>query len=85
MDRVLQESAAFYDPAVQVIVFVFLPSKSGNSVAIWRRKVKVPNNLRLAYQKEIRLALSALRKNYVIHVDEWGMIIYPIFVANLLP
>jgi hypothetical protein len=63
---------AFYDPAVQVIVFVFLPSKSGNSVAMWRRKLKVPNNLRLTYQREISLAMAALRKDkdYVLHVDE---------------
>jgi hypothetical protein len=71
-DRILQESVAFYDPAVQVIVFVFLPSKSGNSMAIWRRKLKVPNNLRLAYQYEIGLAMATLRKDkdYVLHVDE---------------
>jgi len=72
MDRILQESVAFYDPAIQVIVFVCLPSKSGNSMAMWRRKVKVPNNLRLTYQEEIMLALAALRneKDYVVHVDE---------------
>ena len=71
-DRILQESVAFYDPAVQVILFVFLPSKSGNSVAIWRRKLRVPNNLRLAFQREISLAMAALRKDkdYVLHVDE---------------
>jgi hypothetical protein len=70
MDRILQESVAFYDPAIQAIVFVFLPSKTGNSMAIWRRKVKVPNNLRLAHQAEIKLAMTALRKDYVVHVDE---------------
>lgn len=70
LDRVLQESVAYYDPAVQVIVFVFLPSQSGNSMAIWRRKVAVPNNLRLAYQAQIKQALAALRKEYVLHVDE---------------
>jgi hypothetical protein len=73
MDRTLQESVVFYDPAVQVIVFVFLPSKSGNSIAIWRRKINVPNNLRLTYQREITLALAGLReeKEYVVHVDEY--------------
>ena len=70
MDRILQESIAFYDPAVHSIVFVYLPSRSGNSVAIWRRKVSVPNNLRLAYQKETKLAMAALRSDYVLHVDE---------------
>jgi hypothetical protein len=72
MDRTLQESAAFYDPAVQVIVFVFLPSKSGNSIAIWRRKVNVPNNTRLMLQAEITLAMAGLRKeqDYVVYIDE---------------
>lgn len=72
MDRILQESAAFYDPAMQVIVFVFLPSKSGKSVAMWRRKIKVPNNTRLMLQGEINLAMAGLRKDkhYVVHVDE---------------
>jgi hypothetical protein len=72
MDRTLQESAAFYDPAKQVIVFVVLPSRSGNSVAIWRRKISITYNLRLTYQREINIALAALRKekDYVVHVDE---------------
>ncbi|KAL0949908.1 hypothetical protein HGRIS_009936 [Hohenbuehelia grisea] len=72
MDRTLQTSAAFYDPAVQVIIFVFLPSKSGNSVAMWRRKISVPNNLRLQLQPEINLAKAGLRKekDYAVHVDE---------------
>lgn len=69
----MQESAAFYDPSSQVIVFVFLPSKSGNSVAIWRRKINVPNNMRLMLQAEVSLALAALRyeEDYVVHVDEY--------------
>lgn len=71
-DRVLQESVAFYDPAVQVIVFVFLPSQSGNSMAIWRRKVRVPNNVRLTYQAQITQGLAALRADYVLHVDEYA-------------
>jgi len=73
MDRTLQESVAFYDPAVQVIVFVFLPSKSGNSVAMWRRKINVPNNTRLILQHEINLALAGLRKqrDYVVYVNEY--------------
>jgi len=39
-------------------------------VAIWRRKIMVPNNLRLAYQSQITQALAALRKDYIVHVDE---------------
>ncbi|KDQ64673.1 hypothetical protein JAAARDRAFT_118061 [Jaapia argillacea MUCL 33604] len=71
MDRILQESVAHYDPATQVIVFVFLLSPTGNSMAIWRRKLTVPNNLRLQYPQEIQLAKAALRKDYPVHVDEW--------------
>ncbi|KAG7449446.1 uncharacterized protein BT62DRAFT_887804 [Guyanagaster necrorhizus] len=71
-DKILQESVAFYDPAVQVIVFIFLPSPSGNSVAMWRRKINVPNNIRLMLQAEISLVLTGLRKDkeYLVHVDE---------------
>lgn len=69
----MQESVAFYDPSSQVIVFVFLPSKSGNSVAMWRRKINVPNNMRLMLKGEVTLALAALRReeDYVVHVDEY--------------
>ncbi|KAF9076449.1 hypothetical protein BDP27DRAFT_1313346 [Rhodocollybia butyracea] len=72
-DKTMQESVAFYDPSAQVIVFVFLPSKSGNSVAMWRRKINVPNNTRLMLQAETTLALAALRReeDYVVHVDEY--------------
>lgn len=72
-DKIMQESAAFYDPTAQAIIFVFLPSQSGNSVAMWRRKINVPNNMRLMLQAEISLALAALRReeDYVVHVDEY--------------
>ncbi|KAJ3898002.1 hypothetical protein F5879DRAFT_1012829 [Lentinula edodes] len=68
-DKIMQESAAFYDPTAQAIVFVFLPSQSGNSVAMWRRKINVPNNMRLMLQAELSLALAALRReeDYVVH------------------
>jgi len=69
-DQTIQESVAYYDPAIHVIVFVFLLSPSGNSMAMWRRKLNVPNNLRLRYTQEIQLAKSALRNVYEIHVDE---------------
>ncbi|KAJ6516184.1 hypothetical protein C8R45DRAFT_810613 [Mycena sanguinolenta] len=71
-DKILQESVAFYDPSVTTIVFVFLPSKSGNSVAIWRRRITVGNNTRASRINEIRLALGSLRreKDYKVHVDE---------------
>ncbi|KAF8506022.1 hypothetical protein F5888DRAFT_1604606 [Russula emetica] len=69
-DRLLQESVGFYDPSMQVIVFVFLPSKSGNSLAMWRRKVAVPNSVRLAHLREIDLAKAALSRDYPVLVDE---------------
>ncbi|KAG6378523.1 hypothetical protein JVT61DRAFT_12784 [Boletus reticuloceps] len=70
MDRILQESVGYYNPAMHVIVFVLLPSPSGNSVAIWRRKLPIPNNIRLAYQAQITQAMAALRKEYPVLVDE---------------
>lgn len=73
-DKILQESVAFYDPAVICVVFVFLPSKSGNSVAMWRRKIPIGNNLRASRINEISIAMAGLRreKDYVVHVDEYG-------------
>ncbi|EIW76090.1 hypothetical protein CONPUDRAFT_110744 [Coniophora puteana RWD-64-598 SS2] len=70
MDLILQESTAYYDPSTQTVVFVFLPSKTGNSVAIWRRKLAVPQNVRLELQAQITQAVATLRKDYAIHVDE---------------
>ena len=70
-DRLLQESVGHYDPSMQVIVFVFLPSKSGNSLAMWRRKVPVPESIRLTNLDEIDLAKAASRKDYTVLVDEW--------------
>lgn len=71
MDRTLQESVAFYDPSTQVLVFVFLLSQSGNSMAIWRRKLILPNNLRLAYGTQIAQAKRGLRSKYPIYIDEY--------------
>lgn len=71
-DKILQESVAFYEPDRQVVVFVFLPSPSGSSVALWRRKINVPNNIKLMLQAEIHTVLAGLRRetDYVVHVDE---------------
>jgi hypothetical protein len=57
---------------VTTVVFVFLPSKTGNSVAMWRRRINVGNNTRTARINEIHLAMAGLRreKDYVVHVDE---------------
>ncbi|OBZ77150.1 hypothetical protein A0H81_04073 [Grifola frondosa] len=70
LDRVFQESVAFYDPAFQVIVFVFLLSPTGNSMAVWRRRLPVPESLRNAYQREILLAKRDLPDDYPVYVDE---------------
>ena len=42
------------------------------SIAIWRRKINVPNNTRLMLQGEIQLCMSGLRReqDYLVHVDE---------------
>ncbi|KAH9159270.1 hypothetical protein EDB89DRAFT_2084160 [Lactarius sanguifluus] len=53
----------------QVIAFV-LPSKSSNSLAMWRRKVAVPNSVRLSHLREIELANATLQKDYPVLVDE---------------
>jgi len=75
MDKIMQESVVFYDPAMQVIVYVLLPSKSGNSVAMWRRKINVPNNTRLRYQSHITQAVAGLKKetDYTVYVDRLPM------------
>jgi len=72
-DSIVQNSVIRYDPAMVVCVFVFLPSESGNSVAMWRRKINIPNNTRLRFQHEIGIAKAGLRKDkdYVVYVDEY--------------
>ncbi|KAF8165016.1 hypothetical protein B0H34DRAFT_647326 [Crassisporium funariophilum] len=72
MDKTLQESVAFYDPSAHVMVFVYLPSESGNSIAIWRQKITVPDNAKVKLQGEINAVVKSLRnpKDYVVCVDE---------------
>ena len=70
-DRILQESIVCYNPAKQVIVFVYLLSKSGNSMAIWRRKCPIPEPIRTANKGVIDRAVSRLNTNEVIYVDEY--------------
>ena len=69
LDKILQESVALYDPAKQVIVFIFLLSKSGNSMAIWRRKISVPEMLQTAYKNDIAEVKAELRPNYPVYVE----------------
>ena len=72
MDKTLQESVAFYDPSRLVTVFVYLPSQTGKSIAIWRRKINIPDSARTKYQAEINAVTKILRpeKDYVVMVDE---------------
>ncbi|KAG7097169.1 hypothetical protein E1B28_004545 [Marasmius oreades] len=86
-DKILQESVVCYDPAAQVIVFVFLSSNTGNSVAMWRRKIPVPNNTRLSFQAHINQALAGLRRDsdYIVHVDELPNDMPPITRSRSLP
>jgi hypothetical protein len=69
-DRTLQESLAFYDPLSQVLVFVFLLSKSRNSMAIWRRKIAVTNDLKMSFRPLIMPILDSLTRRYPIFLDE---------------
>lgn len=77
LDKILQESVALYDPAKQVIVFIFLLSKSGNSMAIWRRKIPVPEMLQTAYKKPIAETKAALEPNYPVYVEELPQKVLP--------
>ncbi|KAH9938059.1 uncharacterized protein B0H18DRAFT_1132611 [Fomitopsis serialis] len=70
LDRVLQESVTLYDPAEQVIVFVFLLSNSGNSMAVWRRKLSVPEALRETHDEDIQATKAELEADYPVYVDE---------------
>jgi hypothetical protein len=74
MDKIMQESVATYNPALHVIVFVILPSKTKNSIAVWRRKIIIPYNLRTAYVAEIKQAVKMLKKDYVCMVEEYVQI-----------
>ncbi|KAL1706697.1 hypothetical protein EV121DRAFT_256995 [Schizophyllum commune] len=71
LDFTLQDSVAFSDPAKVVVVFVFLSSESGNSVAMWRVKLKVPPDV-LAMRgqaiEELKASLPA-REKYVIFLE----------------
>lgn len=70
-DKTLQESVAFYAPDNQVLVFVFLLSHTGNSVAMWRRKLPVPTVIRNQNRAELTQLMNVLAKRkYLITVDE---------------
>jgi len=70
LDRIFQESVVCYNPAFQVVVFVFLLSRSGNSMAVWRKKVPIPDNLRRANEEHIQRVMQTLDPKYRVYVDE---------------
>ncbi|KAF8760948.1 Phosphate acyltransferase [Rhizoctonia solani] len=69
-DKVLQESIAFTDPSKTTLVFIFLMSRSGESMAIWRRKFTVPPSEQLARNLELRkVAYEAQKRGQVYEID----------------
>ncbi|KIJ56655.1 hypothetical protein M422DRAFT_62607 [Sphaerobolus stellatus SS14] len=69
-DKILQESMAFYSPENQVLVFIFLLSESGNSMAIWRRKLDIPLHVHNQWHIDLEKTARILsKKKYVITVD----------------
>ncbi|CAL1700634.1 unnamed protein product [Somion occarium] len=70
LDRIVQESVITYDPALHVVIYVFLLSHSGNSMAIWRRKVPIPDSLRIARRDEIKKVKDSLDLKYEVFVDQ---------------
>jgi hypothetical protein len=60
----------FSDPGTTTLVFVFLLSRSGESMAIWRRKFTVPPSEQLRRQIELRrVALDAQRRGQIYEID----------------
>ncbi|KAF8609267.1 hypothetical protein BDV93DRAFT_518107 [Ceratobasidium sp. AG-I] len=69
-DKVLQESIALTDPATTTLVFIFLVSRSGESMAVWRRKFTVPASEQLRRNSDLRrVALNAERRGYLYQMD----------------
>ena len=53
------------------LVFVFLLSKSKNSMAIWRRKVPIPPEIKAFYAPSLAPVVAALNRKYPIYLDEY--------------
>ncbi|CAE6400263.1 unnamed protein product [Rhizoctonia solani] len=69
-DKVLQESIAFADPSKTTLVFIFLMSRSGESMAIWRRKFTVPPSEQLRRNLELRkVAYEAQKRGQIYEID----------------
>jgi hypothetical protein len=74
-DRIFQESVVTYKPNLQVVVFIFLLSASGNSMAVWRRKITVPEGVRLANKDAITQVMEDLPQDKVVYVDEYVAVV----------
>ena len=70
LDSTLQRSILRYNPAEKAVVFVYLLSRSGNSMAMWRRKCPIQEGVRERYQGVIDRAVQSLDTRAVILVDE---------------
>lgn len=69
-DRTIQRSLMYYDPADFVIVFVFLVSRTGNSMACWRRRIPIPPQTKAPYRSEIAKIKAEMKtREYRILVD----------------
>ena len=56
---------------LSVLVFVFLLSRSKNSMAIWRRKVPIPPEIKAFYAPSLAPVVAALNRKYPIYLDEY--------------
>lgn len=70
LDKNLQKYVVSYKPASHVLVFVFLLSKTGNSLAIWRKKLTVPQEIFEANAEIIERALEMQERGPVVYIDE---------------
>ncbi|CAG7848458.1 SubName: Full=Uncharacterized protein {ECO:0000313/EMBL:KIM29612.1} [Serendipita indica DSM 11827] len=71
LDPTFQESIAKYDPNTQFIVYVFLLSPSGNSLAIWRRKLPIPPEVTDAFADKLAETNEIVRrKPCIVAVEE---------------
>jgi hypothetical protein len=69
-DRTLQESMTAYDPLTTSLVFVFLVSESGNSIAMWRRKLSIPPSLQLRHATDVdRIKAQMRQQPHIIKVQ----------------
>ncbi|KZW04035.1 hypothetical protein EXIGLDRAFT_12460 [Exidia glandulosa HHB12029] len=69
-DRTIQQSLMYYDPGEFALVFVFLVSETGNSMACWRRRIPIPQQMTARHRSEIAKIKAEMKKrNYKIYVD----------------